>query len=228
MLEAGSSAAGKAKRTRVTVLSPLRFFADALAAELSRHPQIEARGWSVTDPHAHADVLLVDVHSRGLEVLRHARDRFPGVPIVALGVDERPQPVIAAIEAGALGYVRKDAQLDELVAAVERASQGEALCPPTIAGELFRRVAGLAQELALDPIATELLTPREREIAVMVSRGFTNKAIARQLGVRIPTVKSHVHQVLRKLGLTSRLGLLAAARRNPELLGPARAARESA
>ena len=64
---------------------------------------------------------------------------------------------------------------------------------------------------------TELLTPREHEIAVLVSRGFTNKAIARQLGLRIPTVKSHVHQVLRKLGLSSRVTLLAAARRNPDL-----------
>lgn len=196
-------------RLRVVVLSPIRFFADALAAELGRHAHLEASAWVASDPEPVADVLLVEVHlPSGLQLLKHWRDRFPSSPILALGVEDRPEQALACIEAGAVGYVPSDAILSELVAAIERASRGEAVCAPAVAGQLFRRVAGLARERTLDPVAASLLTPREREVAAMLARGLSNKAIARQLGLRVPTVKTHVHQVLRKLGTTSRVSLL--------------------
>lgn len=202
-------------RLRVLVLSPLRFFAEALAAELSRFPHLDAWVWPGFQAETPPDVLLVEVHPpHGLHLLRHWRDRFPAARIIALGVEERPEQVLECIESGAVGYVPSDAIVPELVAVIERASRGEALCAPAVAGQLFRRVAGLARDQQIDPLAEALLTPREREVAGMLGRGLSNKAIARQLGVRVPTVKTHVHQVLRKLGTSSRVTLLAVSGRH--------------
>ena len=156
----------------------------------------------------HPDLLLVEARPpHGLEQLRHFRRRFPGAPIVAVGVEDRLDHVVACVEAGAAGYVAARADVPELVATIERAHRGEAICPPAVIGALFRRVAGLTRDAAVDPLSAALLTPREQEIAEMLASGLSNKAIARELGIRIPTVKSHVHQVLRKLGATSRLAL---------------------
>ena len=206
-------------RLRVLVVAPVRFFADALAAELSRYPHLAVQVWLGSDTPDPPDVVLVEMRPPHLvQALHHFRNRFPGTPVVAMGVEERPDLVVACVEAGAAGYVATCADVPQLVAAIDRASRGEAFCPPAIMGELFRRVAGLAREAAMDSLAAALLTSREKEIAAMLGRGLSNKAIARQLGIRIPTVKCHVHQVLRKLGATSRLTLVAAGRRHSETL----------
>ncbi len=122
---------------------------------------------------------------------------------MALGVSDDPQSVLEFVEAGAVGYVTQSASLDDLVAAVEAAARGEGHCSARVAGSLFRRVAKLAGERPPD---TDLasLTERERQILGLVERGMSNKEIARQLRVKVPTVKNHVHNILGKLGVSRR------------------------
>jgi DNA-binding NarL/FixJ family response regulator len=104
-----------------------------------------------------------------------------------------------ALRAGAAGYLLKNADPQEVVRAVRTASAGEALLDPAVAARL---VETLAAEGVDDPL--ERLTPREREVLVLIGRGFPNKLIARELDVAEKTVKTHVGNVLGKLGVSDR------------------------
>ena len=131
--------------------------------------------------------------------MRRLRESLPGARVIVLtsfGDDERLLP---AIQAGAAGYLLKDAAPADLARAVRLAHRGEALLDPSVAARL---VDALAQPRGA--AATEPLTPREREVLALVARGFANKRIARELGIAEKTVKTHVGHVLAKLGVADR------------------------
>ena len=121
--------------------------------------------------------------------------------------------MIAYPEVGATGYVTRDASATDLVKAVEHAANGEILCPPRIVGALFRRLAVLASERVPNP-PLQRLTRREREVALLIGEGQSNRQIAEQLRIEVATVKHHVHNILEKLEVTRRSE--AAARVRPE------------
>jgi DNA-binding NarL/FixJ family response regulator len=127
----------------------------------------------------------------------------PELKVVALGVPEVQREVMALAEAGASGYVALDASIEDLAAVVESVSRGETLCSPVIAATLFRRVAVLARERQLEPIA-EKLTARELDVLRLIEAGLANKEIATALSIELPTVKNHVHNLLTKLKATRR------------------------
>ena len=123
--------------------------------------------------------------------------------MVALGVADADDHVLGCAEAGVAGYVPRDASLDDLVAVIESAFRGEAICSPRIAGSLLRRIATLAAgQNGTMPLAH--LTGREREIVRLIDRGLSNKEIARDLGIEVATVKNHVHNILEKLQVRRR------------------------
>jgi NarL family two-component system response regulator LiaR len=108
--------------------------------------------------------------------------------------------VLPAVRAGAAGYLLKDVEPAELVRAIRTVDGGEALLHPAVAARVLR-------ELAADDDRArrrELLTPREREVLALLARGRANKAIAFELGVAEKTVKTHVGNILGKLGLSDR------------------------
>ena len=148
------------------------------------------------------DVVLMDLVMPGLDgvgAMRRLRESLPGARVIVLtsfGDDERLLP---AIQAGAAGYLLKDAAPADLARAVRLAHRGEALLDPSVAARL---VDALAQPRGA--AATEPLTPREREVLALVARGFANKRIARELGIAEKTVKTHVGHVLAKLGVADR------------------------
>jgi len=107
--------------------------------------------------------------------------------------------LLPAIQAGAAGYLLKDAQPSELDRAVRAAHAGEAILDPSVAARL---VDALAQEPGPEPAAR--LTPREREVLELIARGRSNKLIARELEISEKTVKAHVGHVLEKLGVSDR------------------------
>ncbi|HEX3832696.1 MAG TPA: response regulator transcription factor [Solirubrobacteraceae bacterium] len=148
------------------------------------------------------DVVLMDLLMEpmgGIEATAAIRERYPAVQVVAVTSFVQEEKVHAALEAGAAGYLLKDAEADEVAAAVRAARRGEVHLDPAVARQL---TASLRRGPSADPKA--LLTPREREILVLVAQGKANKEIASELMISERTSRTHVSNVLAKLGLSSR------------------------
>ena len=149
-------------------------------------------------------VVLIDVHmpeGGGIAVVRSLADALPEVRFLALSVSDEPEDVIAMIRAGARGYVTKSIGPSDLVDAIRRVDDGDAVFSPRLAGFVLDAFAGSVP--AADP-ELDQLTPREREVLRLIARGFAYKQVARRLEISVKTVESHVSAVLRKLQLSSR------------------------
>jgi NarL family two-component system response regulator LiaR len=123
----------------------------------------------------------------------------PGARIIVLTSFLDDDKLLPALRAGAAGYLLKNAEPHEIARAVRAAHAGEALLDPVVAARL---VETLAAEDGQEPL--DRLTPREREVLVLIGRGYSNKRIANELELSEKTVKTHVGHVLAKLGVTDR------------------------
>ncbi len=149
----------------------------------------------------HPDVVLVDLvmpRLDGVQTMRQLRERVPRARAIVLTSFLEDERLLPAIRAGAAGYLLKNVQPQELARAVRTAAAGEALIDPAVAARLVEALGGGREERA------EQLTPREREVLALIGRGFANKRIAAELGVAEKTVKTHVSNVLSKLGVSDR------------------------
>jgi DNA-binding NarL/FixJ family response regulator len=146
------------------------------------------------------DVVLMDLlmpRLDGVSATREIKRRHPEVEVVALTSFSEAERVHLALEAGAAGYLLKDADADQVVGAVRAAQRGEVHLDPTVARKLTRAL------VAPQRTATGL-TPREREILVLVGQGKSNRDIAAALVISERTARTHVSNVLTKLDLASR------------------------
>ncbi|PYP59197.1 MAG: DNA-binding response regulator [Gemmatimonadetes bacterium] len=192
--------------TSILIVADIRLYREGLAQALARQSSFDLIGTAGDAPGAIAqlraqthDMVLVDMAMAGSAgVVRTIRQCVPETKLVALSVAETDADVCACAEAGVTGYVPRDASLNDLIATLESAERGEALCSPRMAGSLLRRLAELASALPLGPTAARL-TPRESEIMRLLDDGLANKDIARRLGIEVATVKNHVHNILDKL-----------------------------
>jgi DNA-binding NarL/FixJ family response regulator len=147
----------------------------------------------------------LDVHIPGGNapaVIAGVRAAEVETTFLALSVSDAAEDVIAVIRAGARGYVTKSIGPTELVEAVQRIADGDAVFSPRLAGFVLDAFAG-ALPRPEDP-ELDQLTPREREVLRQIARGYTYKQVARRLSISIKTVETHVSSVLRKLQLSSR------------------------
>jgi DNA-binding NarL/FixJ family response regulator len=161
---------------------------------------------AVTQP----DVVLLDVHlpgGGGQSVVAAVKAAHPQVRFLALSASDAPEDVIAAIRAGARGYVTKTISTADLVDAVRRVAAGDAVFSSMLAGFVLDAFAGMPppdeDRPSFDP-ELDQLTPREREVLRLIARGYTYKEIGRELFISVKTVESHVSSVLRKLQLSTR------------------------
>ncbi|HEX5925571.1 MAG TPA: response regulator transcription factor [Baekduia sp.] len=155
------------------------------------------------------DVVLLDVHlpgGGGVEILRRLGTEAPEAKCLALSVSDDPEDVIAVIRAGARGYVTKTISPTELVDAIRRVQEGDAVFSPRLAGFVLDAFASGPSVPAAGAFDAELdqLTPREREVLRHIARGYLYKEIAQRLGISVKTVEAHVSAVLRKLQLSTR------------------------
>ncbi|MET0938506.1 MAG: response regulator transcription factor [Gaiellaceae bacterium] len=192
---------------RVLVLGDVRLHREGLAALIARDGRVTVAATAPTADGAaggagSVDVIVVDTATyEAPEQLRELAD-IVHEPIVALGVPRDERRVIAFAEGGVLGFVEREASLDELVASIVSAARGEASCPPRIATTLLRRVTALAAREVSPDVAT--LTIRERQIVEIIAEGLSNKEIAARLSIEVATVKNHVHNILEKLQVSGR------------------------
>ncbi len=194
----------------IVILSDVRFVREAMVSFLERSGKVEIMG-AVGDFSAefvrslalHPDIALIDTAlADGLTAVRRIRQIAPWVRIVALALAEREDDVLPWVESGVLGYIPRSAALGDVVPLLEGAMRNEQLCSPRIASSLVRRIA-----IGLPTIQSgerKSLTQRELEIVKLVSDGLSNKEIANSLKIGVATTKSHVHNVLGKLGLVRR------------------------
>jgi DNA-binding NarL/FixJ family response regulator len=145
------------------------------------------------------DVVLMDLVMPvmdGITATAQIRGELPGIEVVALTSVLEDASVVGAVQAGAIGYLLKDTQADELRRAIRAAAQGQVQLAPEAAARLVREVRA--------PENPEALTERETEVLGLLARGLANKEIARELVIGDKTVKTHVSRILMKLGVQSR------------------------
>jgi DNA-binding NarL/FixJ family response regulator len=154
------------------------------------------------------DVVLLDVHlpgGGGASVVRRSAERLGGdAPrFLALSVSDAAEDVIGTVRGGARGYVTKTITGPELVDAVRRVADGDAVFSPRLAGFVLDAFAGSIEVAQVDE-DLDRLTEREREVMRLIARGYAYKEVARELFISIKTVETHMSAVLRKLQLSSR------------------------
>jgi DNA-binding NarL/FixJ family response regulator len=150
-----------------------------------------------------ADVILSDIKMPGLDgisMVRELRGRGNRTPVVMLTTFEDSNLLLAAVEAGAQGFLLKGASSEDLITAIERAQRGEQWLSPVATQPIYVRLAGVAQ-----PDYEQIdLGARELEILRLLAGGYSNKEIARSLNLAEGTVKNYVSDILAKLGTRDR------------------------
>ena len=195
---------------RVFIVDDHRLFLTGVRAELGEAFEIvgeaadvdgAVRAIAETQP----DVVLVDVHmpgGGGAAVVEAVGRTHPDVRFLALSASDAAEDVIGVIRSGARGYVTKTISPDDLVDAVRRVHDGDAVFSPRLAGFVLDAFAD-TQPQVLDPELDRLST-REREVLRLIARGYTYKDVAGELHLSVKTVETHVSSVLRKLQLSNR------------------------
>jgi NarL family two-component system response regulator LiaR len=149
------------------------------------------------------DVVVMDLylpHLDGLAATREILAQNPAARILVITSSTEDAPVVAALQAGATGYLLKDAASDTLLEAIRLVAAGQTFIPPNVAAKL----AGGLRQSAPPPPAPPTLTRREHEVMILLGEGLTDDEMARQLSLTVSTVRVHIFNMLRKLGLQNR------------------------
>ncbi|WP_375423737.1 response regulator [uncultured Friedmanniella sp.] len=196
---------------RVVVVDDHAMFRTGVKAEIGQAVRVVGEGSDVDSAVAavtatRPDVVLLDVHlpgGGGIEVLRRVHQTVPDQKFLALSVSDAAEDVIGVIRAGARGYVTKSIDGRELIDAIRRVAEGDAVFSPRLAGFVLDAFSG-AIDLATVDEDLDRLSTREREVLRLIARGYAYKEVARELFISIKTVETHVSSVLRKLQLSNR------------------------
>ena len=148
------------------------------------------------------DVVLMDIimpEMDGIAATAAIKQRWPEIEVVALTSFIEEDKIHGALQAGAIGYLLKDAAAAEVAGAIRAAHEGQMRLDPAVARRLSESLRAPRQSAPVEP-----LTERERDVLTLVAEGKANKEIARELGIGDRTVRTHVTSILGKLGLVSR------------------------
>lgn len=163
------------------------------------------------------DVVLLDLgleKTSSLELMRLLREELPETSIIAMDILPEQDDLIEFVEAGGSGFILKSASLDDYVSTIKSVAEGKKVLPTVLTASLFTHIVESALSSGYGiPESAVRLTTREKEIVVLIAEGLSNKDIAIRLHIATHTVKSHVHNILEKLALNSRLQIAAFVRR---------------
>jgi NarL family two-component system response regulator LiaR len=209
-----------AKRILVLVIEDNRLVRDGLAALLGEHPDLKV---VAAVPNANSglaqmretkpDVVLVDAalgNGDSHRLVRDIRKEGPDTRVIVMDLLPVQEDVIEFVRAGANGFIVKDATIDDFVMTIRSVSKGAGVVPQSLTGTLLSHIADQALSRK-DPAVLQAvrMTKRERQITDLIAEGMSNKEIAERLNIALYTVKSHVHNILEKLALHTRLQIAA-------------------
>jgi two-component system, NarL family, nitrate/nitrite response regulator NarL len=199
---------------RVIVVSEVRLLGEGLALALEREASLSVcgcfgvlndalRNLAALQP----DIVLLNTDLRAAaDAITRLRALAPGVKVIALAITENLEDVVAWAQAGVAGYIPSTAALRDVAPLLVDIVRGEQPCAARVAAGLLRRVGDMGPSKGFAAVAVSAATPTAREMQVleMISSGLSNKEIARRLNIGLATTKSHVHNLLGKLGLQRR------------------------
>jgi DNA-binding NarL/FixJ family response regulator len=198
--------AGATDRVRVLIVDDHSVVRRGLRMFLEDDPQLEIVGEAADGEEGvrlaretRPDVVLMDLllpKLGGIEATEKIRHELPDTQVIALTSVLEDASVVGAVKAGAIGYLLKNTEGDELLNAIHAAADGQVRLSPEASARLLREVRS--------PQSPETLTERETEVLRLLAEGKANKEMARKLGISEHTIKSHVHSLLAKLGMQSR------------------------
>ena len=209
-----------AKRILVLVIEDNRLVREGLAALLNEQPDFTvvaaAEGGNAgllqvreTKPH----VVLVDATLGSHDshrLVESVRKEVPQSKVIVMDLLPAKEDVIAFIKAGANGFIVKDATLEDFIRTIRSVADGADVVPPSLTATLLSHIVDQAVSRSTEAVLEAVsMTKREREITSLIAEGLSNKEIAQRLNIATYTVKSHVHNILEKLALHSRLQIAA-------------------
>jgi DNA-binding NarL/FixJ family response regulator len=149
-------------------------------------------------------VLRPEWDDRFFQATRAIHQVAPRTKILMIGMEDDQEMFLRAIQAGAEGYLLRDASAKQILAAVHRLERDAVVCPQHLERALFNLIAGGSRLSPTRPQSIYELTPREHQLTALVAQGLANKEIAGRLNLSLQTVKNHVHSILQKTQLKSR------------------------
>ncbi len=204
------------KKTRILIIEDNRVLGESFTKMLNEQKDMRVVAYigsennillrtSQTKP----DIILMDVSLKNLNVfsvVASLRKQIPQVKLIGMGFVPTPSDIVEFVEAGTSGFILKNATVAEFLESVRLVARGEKVLPPILAGSLFTHVVELGLKKGKRTITNAVrMTKREREIIALIADGLSNKEIAQHLNIATHTVKSHVHNIMEKLALHSRL-----------------------
>jgi DNA-binding NarL/FixJ family response regulator len=215
-MESGALPGTERKSVRLAIVDDHELARDSLRDMLVDQPDFEVVGEAASGQEAlslcsrlHPDIVLMDVRMPDMDGIRtteQIKRRHPKISVLMVTMHDNPDYLLEALNAGAAGYVLKDASQDQVVAALRRVSEGESPLDPALAARLVKRLdtkAGGRSDPAgrRDPLV-QPLTSRELEVLRLMTLGHSNPEIAEELVISIGTVKNHVEHIIAKLGVS--------------------------
>lgn len=203
--------------TKVLIVHESRFMGDMFAEILEDEPDITVVGCSATADEAleiirekDVNVALISAqlpHQSALNLTRKIANQTPSTKVLALGVSDNKNQLLRYVEAGASGYIPHDSSVSGLIEAIHLAQRGEAKISANVAAAILERLSRMTKAFAKvdnSNLEEAKLTRRELEILNFIGQGCTNQNIASILVVEVGTVKNHVHNIIKKLKVSSR------------------------
>jgi DNA-binding NarL/FixJ family response regulator len=204
------------KKIRIMVIEDNRVLCNGITAMLNGQPDMHVAATigsgnnvllkaSRIEPH----VILMDMGLKNFKespVVESIRKKMPEAKVIGMGFVPSQSDIVEFVEAGASGFILKDATVKEFLGTIRSVAQGVKVLPPSLTDSLFSHVIEFALKRGNGKLPNAVrMTKREREIIVLIADGLSNKEIAQQLNIATHTVKSHVHNIMEKLALHTRL-----------------------
>ena len=212
-------------RTRVLLIEDNRLLREGIAATLEAEGDLEVIALAedgealqqLKEAGKSPDVVLLDLgleKANSLQLMALLRSELPEARIIAMDILPEQADIVQFVEAGGSGFILKSASPQEYVDTIRAVARGEKVLPSVLTASLFTQIVESALQSGRGiPDSAIKLTNREREIVDLIAEGLSNKEIAVHLHIATQTVKSHVHNILEKLTLSSRLEIAAFAHR---------------